>query len=425
MAGEADAAGARRPLTGRAEAPGAGVRGGLSHLGDWILAHPGLTIAVTFVVSRLVMLASTIKAAHGNVVTAINSVSFSFDAGFYQTIVVYGYGRGPTGIVNAAFYPGYPLLAAALYEPLRGLQLAGILPPAPFGMPLAVAPMLLAANLSLVVALVALWRLYEPRVGRTATLVGCCLLLSAPSSFFLSSGFSESSFIAASALAFLFAERGRWVLAGAAVCAACLIRGPGAMLLLPLGIIWLQSRRPVLPALAGLAIAAAGIVAYPAYTGFVFGDPLLYEHLQASHWEHALSNPVDAVTTILHRGWWGVRALLHIKPSPYTPWIAPKVQALDGITLLWTSFCGLVGLVRRVPLGLPQAIWILLVVAYPLPAGGNPIGTNRLLFVAFPAFFLTAWWLRRRAWLAVPLCACGLAAMFQFTADHVTGRFVG
>jgi hypothetical protein len=75
--------------------------------------------------------------------------------------------------------------------------------------------------------------LYRPRLGSTATLIGSCLLLAAPNAFFLSSGHSESAFLAATTLAFLLAERGRWVAAGVAAAAA-LIRAPGVLLLLPL-----------------------------------------------------------------------------------------------------------------------------------------------------------------------------------------------
>ena len=140
-----------------------------------------------------------------------------------QVIVTSGYAHSTPLTPKAGFYPGYPLLVSAVYQPLRAL--AGWLAPGyrfpapptmggPFGMdPLLDASMLVVANVSLVVALVVLWRLYEPELGATATVIGCGLLLTAPNSLFLSAGFSESSFIAATAAAFLLAQRGRWVAA--------------------------------------------------------------------------------------------------------------------------------------------------------------------------------------------------------------------
>ena len=142
-----------------------------------------------------------------------------------------------------------PLLVSAVYRPLRalgGLLVPGyaapppVTPAGPFGQDVLLdAALLIVANLSLVVALVALWRLYEPELGAPVAVLGCGLLLTAPNAFFLSAGFSESSIIAATALTFLFAQRGRWLAAGAAGAAACLVRLPGVWLLLPLAVLWL------------------------------------------------------------------------------------------------------------------------------------------------------------------------------------------
>jgi hypothetical protein len=397
----------------------------LARLGRWIVARPLLAIGLAVVTTRLVMLAGMLRAERGSLPASIEVAGHISDAGWYQAIVVDGYAGGSLGLQKAAFYPGYPMLVAALYEPVKAVQRATHLPAlaawGSFGSdPLVVLAQLVVSNACLVVALVALWRLYQPRLGSVATLLGSCLLVAAPNAFFLSSGHSESAFLAATALAFLFAERGRWVAAGLACGAAALIRSPGVLVLLPLAIIWLRSPRPRGPVLAGLALALAGIVAFPAYTGFVFADPLLYEHMEAA-WHPQRSNPIAAYLELLHRMWWGVREELGIKPSPITPWYSAKVQALDGVMLVWATACSFLG---RIPLGLAHVLWILLAVVFPLPAGGNPISTNRYLLVAFPAFFLTGWWLRRRPLLVVPLVVVGLIGLFLLSGE-ATSRFVG
>jgi hypothetical protein len=89
--------------------------------------------------------------------------------------------------------------------------------------------------------------------------------------------------------------------------------------------------------------------------------------------------------------------------------------------LLWATGCALLG---RVPLGLAHVAWILLMVAFLLPAGGNPMSTNRYLLAAFPAFFLMGWWLRRRPLLAVPAVLAGLVAMFVLSGEAMNS-FVG
>src|SRR5207247_5942294 len=132
--------------------------------------------------------------------------------------------------LEAAFLPGYPLLVAAVCWPLSGVAGSGSV----WALPLAT---LLACNLSLLAALILLWRLYRPRLGPAATAIGLCLLLSWPSAFFLSVGYSESTFLAASAGSLMMAERRRWGWAGALGGAACLVRLPGLFLIVPLAMI--------------------------------------------------------------------------------------------------------------------------------------------------------------------------------------------
>jgi len=270
--------------------------------------------------SRLVMLAGMTAVLHGIPAAAVYMAGHFADADWYHAIAAGGYAGGGVGPLKAAFYPGYPLLAALVAAPFRVVLPAGLLSaPAPPDTSvrdwLVVAAQLLVSNACLVVALVALWKLYRPRLGSTATLIGSCLLVAAPNAFFLSSGHSESAFLAATALAFLMAERGRWVPAGVAAAAAALIRAPGILLLVPLAIIWLRSSRPRGPAVAALAIALAGAAAFPVYTWVTFGDPLRYVHSEA-YWHASRANPIATYVELLRRLWLGVREALHVRPSP-------------------------------------------------------------------------------------------------------------
>jgi hypothetical protein len=382
-------------------------------------------IGATLLASRLVTLAGMTAVLHGIPAAAVYMAGHFADAHWYHAIATDGYAGGSAGPPKSAFYPGYPLLVALVAAAFRIVLPAGLLSaPAPPDTSvrdwLVVAAQLLVSNACLVVALVALWKLYRPRLGSTATLIGSCLLLATPNAFFLSSGHSESAFLAAAALAFLLAERGRWVAAGVATGAAALVRSPGVLLLLPLAIIWLRSSRPRCPAIAGLAIALAGAAAFPAYTWVAFSDPLLYVHSEA-YWRPSPTNPIATYVELLRRLWLGVAEVLHVGPSPIDRWYSSRVQILDGLMLLWATGCALLG---RVPLGLAHVAWILLMVAFLLPAGGNPMSTNRYLLAAFPAFFLMGWWLRRRPLLAVPAVLAGLVAMFVLSGEAMNS-FVG
>jgi hypothetical protein len=382
-------------------------------------------IGATLLASRLVMLAGMTAALHGIPAAALYMAGHFADAQWYHAITANGYAGGGAAPPKTAFYPGYPLLAALVAEPFRIALPAGLLsaaapPDTSVQDWLVVAAQLLVSNMSLVVALVALWKLYQPRLGSTATAIGSCLLLAAPNAFFLSSGHSESAFLAATVLAFLLAERGRWVAAGVAAAAAALIRAPGVLLVVPLALIWLRSSRPRRPALAGLAIALAGAAAFPGYTWAAFGDPLLYVHSEA-YWRPSRANPIATYVELLRRLWLGLREVLHVQPSPIDRWYSARVQVLDGLMLLWATACALLG---RVPLGLAHVAWILLMVAFPLPAGGNPLSTNRYLLVAFPAFYLVGWWLRRWPLLAVPAALGGMIGMFVLSGEAMNS-FIG
>jgi hypothetical protein len=395
---------------------------------------PPLIVAGLFVVTRCVALAGMLVASRGDLGNALRAAGSNFDSSWYQIVVSSGYAGSSPSLAKAGFYPGYPFLVSLVYQPLRALArwLDPAYVPAPelrpwspyLGQdPLLVASLLIVANLSLVIALVALWRLYEPDLGATVTVIGCGLLLTAPSAFFLSSGFSESSFIAAVACAFLFAQRQRWVIAGLAGAVACLIRAPGLFVLLPLAITWWQlpRPRPLRSALTVMGLVGAGAALFPAYTWFTFGDPLFYVHLQAANWGHNLTNPLAGFATLVRRIRWGVLVLLHMRPSQ-VPFIGPKVQIVDGLMVVWAIMCGALAWLR-LPLG--QVVWIPLMVVYPLASGSFLLALNRYVLAAWPAFFITAWWLRRFPPAAAAIMLVDLAVMFLLARDHALGRLVG
>jgi hypothetical protein len=383
-----------------------------------------------------------LDAFRGDLGAALRAAASSWDSGWYQLIVAGGYAHTSPSFPKAGFYPGYPLLVSALYEPLRAIGTRldpgySPSPPltlsAPLGQdPLLDASLLLVPSASLVIALVALWRLYEPELGATATLIGCGLLLTAPSAFFLSSAHAESSFIAATALTFLFAHRGRWIAAGGAGAIACLIREPGVWLVVPLAILWLQAPRPrpLWPALAGGSVLLAGAAVFPAYCLLFFGDALLYVHLQASHWGHLPSNPLQSCWMLIRRAYWGVLAELRVRPLPVVPEAVtghalpgPRTYVLDGAALVWGGASAALAWIR---LPLAHLAWIVLMVGFSLPTGGNQLSMNRYVLAAWPAFFLAGWILRRLPLAAAGLMVVDLAAMFLFARDHVLGAvFVG
>jgi hypothetical protein len=367
--------------------------------------------------SRATEFMALAHAAGDNLWEGVRLAGTRWDAGWYQIILASGPGRD----VRASFYPGFPLLAEVFYQPLqlmRHLRDRGA--PAPhYGNWVLAASLVLAANVSLLVALWALWRLYQPILGTEAAVFGLGFLLTFPSSFFLSGGYSESSFIASSALAFLFAHRGRWLLAGAAGAAACLIALPGALIALPLLLLWSRSpRRGSFGLLAGAVVLGAGALAYPVYTWLAFADPLLYFHVATAGGLHGLSNPLGVLWNVLRHGG---RALLRLLGREMQVALKDVYVWLAGAyATVATLASGLLGLT-----GLPLAhvLWILLILVASL-ATGPPSGLGRYVLAAWPMFFLWGWWLRRRPTLALGLMVLSCLGLGLLADLHGAGLLV-
>jgi len=376
------------------------------------------------VVTRAIAFIGMLLAKHGDVPATIQAASRLYDSAFYDLIVLHGYANDPQyGHAASAFYPGYPLVVAAVYWPLRWLASlflnGSALATVSEGVLLQLAT-LLVCNVALLAALALLWRLYSERLGSRATLIGIAFLLAAPTSFFFSNGFSESLFVLAVAAVFLLAEKGRWIGAGAVGAAACLIRFPGAFLLLPLALIWLRSARPrpIRQGAAGAGIFAIGALAYPAWLWATLGDPLAYLHLEATH-HRALVGPLRAVGEMLTQAGDGVRALLGRSSSQ---------RLVDVPTIAANSVALLAGIVTIIAgwtkLRAYEIVWVALVFLVPLLSGTGE-SLDRYWLAAFPFFFLLGWWLRRWPIAAVTLMALSSTWLFVLSYNFARVIWVG
>ena len=388
------------------------------------LVGPIPAIVALYVVTRLAALVGMLLAKNGDLGQALVALAGSYDASWYERVVFEGYGRTAPDNPVAVFYPGYPFLAGIFFHPLTWF--VGWLDPtghlsSTAGPGILVFSMLAMSNLAMIVALVALWKLFRPLLGEPATVIGSGLLLASPGGFFLTAGFSESTFVAATALAFLFASQGRWVPASLAGAAACLTRSTGPLLLIPLIIVWWETgnRRPSLSALIGLVTFASGAAAYPIYVWLTFHDPLYYVHAQARGWHHHLSNPLRLIGHLLLRGYRGVKVLVGL-PSLVRVEDAWVVIA-DAVLVSWSVVAIVIG---RLRLPLSQVVWVALMLVSPLTAGVAD-SMNRYLLGAWPMFFLGGWFLRRQTALAAVLIACSGAWMLALAAHIAQGWFVG
>ncbi|MFO0958719.1 MAG: mannosyltransferase family protein [Isosphaeraceae bacterium] len=294
-----------------------------------------------------------------------------WDSGWFMKIVEEGYapaGDHSADVRKAAFFPLYPYLTRTIAGLTGNHWIAG----------------LLVSNLSLLGALFFLGRiarhvgLDEDGARRTQL-----YLLAFPTSFFLSSYYSEGLFLLLTTAAMWFYLR-RWFLpAGIAGALACTSRHVGLALfvacLLGAAISWkgLKGRR------AGafwLLLMPLGTAAFAGLLYLKMGEPLAF---LASHslWSRQSMSPHQTL----------------LKTFGQVDWALPRnmvntIRAMDLLSVL--PFLALPAfLIRKADPALPAFAWLMVLV--PLTSGSVQ-SLMRCEAVIFPAFLVLAGWGRNR-----------------------------
>jgi len=183
-----------------------------------------------------------------------------------------------------AYFPGFPLLLRGAGWLVGGdLTLAG-----------------LVVNLVATgVALAALYRLGEERIGPGAGHIAAGLLAFAPLAVFLVAGYSEPLFLAGAVPAWYLASRGRWWAASVPAAVAMSARTVGLALIAGLAVEYLAQRRfrPRSVRLDALSLLAAAtpLLAWMAWLWWRTGDALRFVHDQKAGWGRELTLPGEAL----------------------------------------------------------------------------------------------------------------------------------
>jgi hypothetical protein len=295
---------------------------------------------------------------------AVIDVWARWDSDFFLRIAEDGYDRA-----SAAFFPLYPAIVGLLGRVLLGhYVLAGLV-------------VSLAAALA---AFVLLYRLAEPRLGADGARRAVLYLALFPTALFLQAVYSESLFLALALGAFLLAERGRFLGAGAVAGLALLTRPVGVALLPALALIaWRSPDRG--RALAALAPALAAFALFPLVLWQQVGDPWAFLDAQ-ERWQRHFS-PAGPLGGI----WEGIRVVVEgDTPSGAAPMHAAAVNA-QGLAAL-ALFAGLTVVAWR-RFGAPYGLFAALSLALPLsiPSDRWPLlSLPRFGLVVFPFFLALA-----------------------------------
>src|SRR5215210_317854 len=150
-----------------------------------------------------------------------------WDSVWYLTIADSGYGDSSARV---AFFPLYPLLIRAVGTVLGGSHAALLI--ASFVVSLA----------AFLAALALLHRLTELELGRRLARPTLLLLAVFPAAVYFGAPYSESLFLLLAVGAFYSARSGHWAWAGTCAALASGTRSAGLLLLIPLAMLWWDSR---------------------------------------------------------------------------------------------------------------------------------------------------------------------------------------
>jgi hypothetical protein len=302
-----------------------------------------------------------------------------WDGFWYRLIAKQGYGP-PTPEIAAAFFPVYPLLVRGVGFIVRDLQVASLI---------VSNGCLLAAGL----LFIRLLRLdYDEFICRRAI----AFLMFNPASFFLSSAYTESTFLLLSIGAVLAARQGKWLVA--ALCGGGLsaTRAPGLLIGGPLfaeyavqwrtrGAKWREFFRP---RLLWLALLPAGLALFLFYFQVHRGDFLLPIHAQARGWEKRLALPWQTF----------------LWPNAFPASHVPLYQAIVGAAIVLT----IAGFFLRL-----RATYLVYAVTSLLfyLAWGSMEGLPRYVSILFPIHIILALISTRWKWTYEPLLAFSIALL--------------
>ncbi|MDX6698935.1 MAG: hypothetical protein QOE65_2332 [Solirubrobacteraceae bacterium] len=339
-----------------------------------------------------------------------------WDAVWYLGIALDGY---EPDRLRTAFFPLYPLLIRILGAPgaLLGdrrasFLLAGIV----------VSLVAFAAALYLVHRLTAL------ELGEDVARTTVWLVALFPTAFAFSAVYTESLFLALSAGSLYAGRLGRWPAAGLAGLAAAATRSTGALLVVPLLILWWQGPRERV-ALAWIATVPLGLAAFVGYLAAATGDPWAPFSVQEAWFRH-LAGPLGGAWEGATAAWDGVRQIASGSRTPVyfekaggDPFFV-AAHNVGNFAFLALAVVALVGAFRRLPPWL--AAWGLLAVALPVsyPVGPEPLASlPRYLAVVFPLHMWLALWAREKRAERGALALSG-ALLLALTVPWATWEWV-
>ncbi|CAN7213533.1 mannosyltransferase family protein [Knoellia sp. LjRoot47] len=310
----------------------------------------------------------------------------AWDSYHFVRIATLGYLPPGLDCCDQAFFPGYPLLMAAV-SPLTGGSVTGA--------------GVLVSLVAGVVAAALLWRLVadDARGGPVAARRAVLLLTLAPCGFFLTAVYTEALFLALALGAWLLATRRHWWWAGAVAALASGVRVNGLFLAAGLAVMYAvqwhhdgrpRPRRDVL----ALALPAVSVAAYMAHLHSLTGSWDAWREAEQRGWERSTATP-----------WTGIASAWQALVDSPDRWLAASRAADIVAVLLGVVVCVLLARQRRWPELTYLALTVGVVVCSTLW-----VSAPRYALTWFPAYLAVATMRDGTAYRRVYAVGLGLSA---------------
>jgi hypothetical protein len=342
-----------------------------------------------------------------------------WDGAWYSQIAAEGYHT----VASTAFFPLYPLLMRSFAELFGG----------PLSLPALSVWGVLLSLLALPFAFYFVYKIAESGWGERTARTAVLSLALFPTSFFFNAVYTESLFLALSAGSIWALRVRRDLLLACALAAfATATRNVGIFLLLPLAYEWLRGDAGREygwgKAVACLALAPSGLLAYVAYLWSRSGDLFLFYSAQG-YWSRRPTGPSTFLTAVFTEAYESLEGLFRPQPladSALEDLMGRLNGTTDAYNLLFLLFAAvlLVLGVRVLSFSLSAYTFLLVIPAVFFGKPETPLmGFPRYVLVAFPLFIVLAVLLKNRRHLRLWL---GLSAAFSLVlcAEFVSWRFV-
>ncbi len=322
-----------------------------------------------------------------------------WDTGWYMKVAVHGYAADDGSII---FGPMFPALSAGVGWLVGDTLLGG----------------LLVSSVSCLIFLLVFYRLARGEANGSDSIArnAVLLLIAVPTAFYMLAAYTESTFMAFTALAMLAARNRHWWLAAAAAMVASLTRLQGWVLIFPIGY-WAFLAEPRFWAVPGITVMRSIREAVPRLVAMGSGGLMTFIFLEytslsglgtvdgayAQAWGMNIRPPWESILTVLQRVASGQAIAIEYA----------NLIALGIIVLLFIGSLKVLPLPYHLYMGVTL---ILVLMRYYPPQMLN--GTMRYVLDFFPLFIALAivWDKRprlRMLWFTIGILV-GLTMLFLF-----------